>query len=38
VGGTVRYILAEAIGQVAIYDDVSERDVLDAIEYVQEAY
>ncbi len=38
VGNTVRYILAKAVGQVAIYDDVSETDVLDAIEYVKEAY
>ncbi|MEE3233971.1 MAG: 3-dehydroquinate synthase [Candidatus Latescibacterota bacterium] len=38
VGGDVRYILAEAVGQVDIYKDVSEKDVLNAIEYLQETY
>lgn len=38
VGSAVRYILSEEVGKVDIYDDVSERDALDAIEYVQNTY
>ncbi len=38
VDGVVRYILAEAVGKVSIYDDVSEKNVIDAIRYVKETY
>ena len=38
VGGAIRYILAEEVGKVDIYEDVSEKDALDAIEYIQKTY
>lgn len=38
VDGTVRYILAEAIGRVDIYDDVSDEAALAAIHCVQQKY
>ena len=38
VGSAVRYILSEEVGKVNIYEDVSEKDALDAIEYLQNTY
>ena len=38
VDGTTRYILARAIGEVDIYDDVDEERALEAVQYVQRKY
>ena len=38
VGNTVRYILAEDIGRVDIYSDVSDEMALSAIHHVQQNY
>ena len=38
VDGTTRYILASAIGEVDIYDDVDDESALEAIQYVQKKY
>jgi len=38
VDGTTRYILASAIGEVDIYDDVDDESALEAIQYVQQKY